>query len=103
MRDPPDSSWVVARTFTEAVTILGGGGVEKLSLDHDLSVYEDENGCDIAEWMADNIVEWPSTIIIHTANPLGRDDIEAVLRQHAPRTTHIVHDYRYEDVNPDNQ
>lgn len=101
MRDPPDGTWTVARTYLEAVTILEGGSVEKLSLDHDLGVYEEANGCDIAQWMVDNTVEWPHTIIIHTANPLGREDIEAVLRQHAPKTTHIVHDYRYEDVDPE--
>ncbi len=55
VRDAPDESWTVARTAEEAIWMLARGGVEVLSLDHDLG--EDGFGrlradaCSVAAWL----------------------------------------------------
>ncbi|TLM97805.1 MAG: hypothetical protein FDZ75_03770, partial [Actinobacteria bacterium] len=62
---PAPEGWVLAESYTRAIEILSEGGVEELSLDHDLSAYEDESGTDITYWMKYHLVDWPRRIILH--------------------------------------
>ncbi len=85
-RDPEDSTWVVARTYEDAVRQLTAGDVDKLSLDNDLGAY-DHDGIDVARWMVDHLeaAAWPATIYIHTNNALMREEMFSLLRS-APRS-----------------
>lgn len=58
------------------------GNVSVLSLDHDLG--EKKTGYDILLWMIDNNW-WPADEIrIHTANPVGRDNMTYAINRHSP-------------------
>ena len=93
----PDDSWVLARSYDEAVRALGEAGYDKVSLDHDLSAYE-ETDYDIAVWMTENPTVWPRVIAIHTANPLGGAEMFGLLRRYAPASTHVFVDHRFQGL-----
>lgn len=85
LRPAPDG-WTHARTASEAITHLQRGGVTALSLDHDLGEAEAEvrTGYQVACWIEQcahegrwNVV--PKTITIHSANPVGRANIQAAI------------------------
>jgi hypothetical protein len=70
-----------ARTADEAIALLETGDVSHISFDHDLGTEKDGNDVAIAiEKMAhDGIVvemEWT----IHSANPVGRKEIEMTMK-----------------------
>lgn len=67
LRTPPDG-WDWAKTSTEAIDALRLGGVEKLSLDHDLG--GDDTTRPVVLWMCENEI-WPREIRVHSANPVG--------------------------------
>lgn len=86
IRNPPDDSWVVARTVTEAIRMLATQDVGVVSLDHDIQHGVEVAGCHIAftcmetfEPVARFICALASsdlqcelaTIVLHTANPVG--------------------------------
>ena len=70
--------WTVARTSTEAIAILSRGRVVECSLDHDLG--GDDTGYKVVCWMEEHGV-WPKDgTRCHSANPVGKRRIEAVIR-----------------------
>ncbi|MEI8082079.1 MAG: cyclic-phosphate processing receiver domain-containing protein [Actinomycetes bacterium] len=95
LRDPPDTTWVIARDYGPAIEILATGRVRTVSLDHDLG--PEETGLDICLWMSREGI-WPKTIVLHTANPLGREDMYDHLVHHAPRGTHVYHDWHTQEA-----
>lgn len=82
-RDPPDESWTVVRTVEEAKTILVSWDLPtEMSLDHDLG--GDETVMQILHWMAENFYEeGPPPWKIHSANPVGRANMESFLESWA--------------------
>lgn len=70
--------YVWAKTYEEAIRLLGTGTVDFLSLDHDLGTAK--SGYDIISWMEwENI--WPrSGVAVHSQNPVGRREMELVIR-----------------------
>lgn len=77
MRSPPDEEWTWARGFMEAVNLLMDprDPVTVLALDHDLGKYE-PTGYDLIRWIAHHRPDlWPERISVHTANPVGRENI----------------------------
>ena len=81
-REAPEG-WTLARNVIEAQRLLLKGGVEAISLDHDL--YH-ETGMVLVDWMiATNLV--PREIIIHTWNDIGALRMRTALerRGYAPR------------------
>lgn len=98
VRDPPDDSWTIARTAKEAIGILETGDVREASLDHDLGmvvlpatdgtvVLATEclapSGYEVAvyiEQMASTGHKIPGVVKCHSANPVGKQRIEAALR-----------------------
>lgn len=78
-RHPP-SGWTLAKTFTEAVYALEHDDVEALSLDHDLGT--EKTGYDIACWLEEQVyigrLKAPRSLLIHSANPVGRNNIARV-------------------------
>lgn len=74
--------WTVARTSAEAIAILSQGRVVECSLDHDLG--GDDTGYKVACWMEANGV-WPKDgTRCHSANPVGKQRIEAVIHKSNP-------------------
>lgn len=74
--------WTVARTSAEAIAILSRGRVVECSLDHDLG--GDDTGYKVACWMEANGV-WPKDgTRCHSANPVGKQRIEAAIRKSDP-------------------
>lgn len=85
IREPPDSSYKVARSYKEAEDFLNSCRVlpSHISFDHDLG--EDKSGYDIAKLIVnlylDNIVTIPDgfTFKVHSMNPVGASNIQHLI------------------------
>jgi len=81
VRDAPDFSWKVVRTYKEAIDVLKSEKVQILSLDHDLG--EDLTGYDIINWLEKKVyheeIEPPKKILVHSANPVGAENIKRAI------------------------
>lgn len=108
IRSAPDSSWTVVRSVTDAIRMLSRLEFDEISLDHDISHYENLDEKDIEqkvyacnetfEPVARYIVEkyWLSKqvkngltlsrlcfvpkITVHSANPIGAENIYTLLK-----------------------
>lgn len=80
IRNPPDPSWYIARTYQEAVDVLKDTPVSILSLDHDLG--EEKTGYDVFLYIENKAMSrhpftWGIPAIrCHSANPVGKMNIE---------------------------
>lgn len=71
-----------ATTAAEAIAILEAGGIEEVSLDHDLGPPEAGSGYDVACWIEQAAHEGltpPMRWNIHSANPVGMQRMTAAL------------------------
>lgn len=98
IRTPPDG-WTIVRTYAECIEALQTGNVDYLSLDHDLAeehyavstgytdhqpVFREPTGYDVCKWMVENDV-WPKkAITLHSANPVGRQNMRQLLERYKP-------------------
>ena len=92
IRTPSDSSLIIVRSFSEAVSFVLEKGVPSfISFDHDLGMNEGvllETGYDFAKWLVENdiegIIEIPKnfTFNVHSANPVGAKNIEDYLNNY---------------------
>jgi hypothetical protein len=106
---PAPGGWTVARTMGEAQDLMLHHEIDELSLDHDLGACRDciladkhigdmqtpestfmnwcphhEDGTKLVEWMIEHRV-WPRTKpVVHSANPVGRARMEAMIEEHGP-------------------
>jgi len=82
VREAP-KGWLLVKNADHAIWWLKNGGVEEISLDHDLG--EDKlTGYDVAKWIEKEVYtnNFVSPIIsIHSANPVGRKNIEACIKK----------------------
>lgn len=78
-RTPPDDM-VLARTLLEAKEIVTKEGLPSLmSLDHDLG--GDETVMQFLHWLSENYYEeGPPPYLIHSANPVGRQNMDSFLK-----------------------
>lgn len=84
-------------TFTkdtkECIELLKNNLYNYIMLDHDLGdVFEqpgEENGYEVAKWIADNPTKAPIHILIHTANNIGASAMMKVLGDVGIRATYI--------------
>ena len=89
IRKPSDvglnnKEWVVIPDAITAWQAIRNGVVEELSLDHDLG--EGPTGYDLCKWMAENN-KWPSkSIYIHSQNPVGRNNMWAIIKRYYLKT-----------------
>lgn len=78
---PPDFDiWL--RNADAAIRTLRTGGVTHMSLDHDLG--EEKTGYDIAKFIEEAAYKKllaPMTVVVHSANPVGRKNIMAALKR----------------------
>jgi len=93
IRDP-QTGWTVVRTADEAITLLAAGGVEAISMDHDLEDFRQDpyprevTGMDVVRWMIANSV-FPKVINVHSFNPDRARDMVRDLMAAAPEGTQI--------------
>ena len=69
---PCPSGWVLARWPDEVIEHLKRGGVEEISLDHDLSDDERGTGYDVLLWIERQVHTnhfVPPILSVHSANP----------------------------------
>lgn len=85
-RAAPDASWLTARTVSQALSALSAGDVAEVSLDHDLG--GDERGVQITDWMAEHDA-FPPVLHVHSANPVGREQMLATALRYGPYTRRI--------------
>ncbi|MEX0877362.1 MAG: cyclic-phosphate processing receiver domain-containing protein [Candidatus Spechtbacterales bacterium] len=75
----PERDWVWVRNKTELEELFNSteGRMEIMSFDHDLG-FGEPTGYDIIKWLADKHLDrYPRESRFHTANPIGRDNMEA--------------------------
>jgi len=90
IRDPKDSSFIVVRSFNEAVDFVKTNGVpDYISFDHDLGLepgINEKTGYDFAKWLVEadlnEEIEIPIhfRFNVHSANPIGAKNIEEYLK-----------------------
>lgn len=88
IRDAPDETWTVARTARDALLMVNEnvGNVEVLSLDHDLGDENELTGYDVLSILEKLVgtgellsVIIPNEFRIHSANPVGRKNMQAAI------------------------
>ena len=80
-RSAPEG-WIQVRWPDEAIALLRAGGVEELSLDHDLGDDEHGTGYDVLLWLEEEVATRgfaPPRIRIHSANVSARQKMEAAI------------------------
>lgn len=84
----PPPGWLLARWPQEVIAALGYGGVEALSLDHDLGDDARGTGYDVILWLEEAVLTRgfvPPNISVHSANISARQKMEqgiASIRRH---------------------
>lgn len=83
MRSMPVGFDVNPKTASECIELLKHGKVDYISFDHDLGPSEAGTGCDVAKWIEEaafmrtlDRIDWK----IHSANPVGRKNIESAMK-----------------------
>jgi hypothetical protein len=80
---PTPDGWKLAHTARSAIEQLSWRTVTHLSLDHDLGLHENGTGYDVCLWLEQTIAEDPTfpmpVVTLHTANPVGRQNMQRVL------------------------
>jgi hypothetical protein len=80
IRMPPSDEWHVVRSAVVAIELLKTGKVERISFDHDLG--SDISGYHVANFIEQMAVEGkiaPLDWSVHSANPVGRANIERAM------------------------
>lgn len=91
LREPPDDTWLRAKTRDEAIVILKNEDVEFASLDYDIqwdpggNEYDYENtrtGMAVVLWMS-NMEKWPQKgVAVHSSNKEGALKMILALGEH---------------------
>lgn len=83
VRNPPDDTWIVVRSFDEFVAFFSNNPTpELISFDHDLGEITSvgiSSGMDCAKWLVENQISG-FDFIVHSENPPGKKNIEGLLR-----------------------
>jgi len=75
---PDSKNWVIVRTVADVETLLKLSIVEDLSLDHDMGLGQD-TGYDLCKWMVETECFPSGEIVIHSANPVGAENMKCLL------------------------
>jgi hypothetical protein len=80
LREPPGEEWLWAKTSAVAVACLLIGPVSEISFDHDLG--GDDTAMPVAKLIEQRSYDGirPPKWRVHSANPVGRANLEAALR-----------------------
>lgn len=84
VRPPPDDTWIVTRTARGAIALLRAGGIDELSLDHDLGSDDPgANGKAVLNWIEQEMHvrgrRPPKDIRVHSMNPVGRHSMSYII------------------------
>src|SRR5882672_2251390 len=85
IRQPPDDTWVIARSYEEGVNIVQERGFPSVvSFDHDLGKWDEKTGKDFANFLIDydldhNIITGDFKFVVHSANPAGAANIQSIM------------------------
>lgn len=86
IREPPSNDWLVCRSVIAAQTMIkileeNNFIIEVISIDHDAGDYTRFGGdyIKVLDWLEENNKSFP--IHIHTMNPVGRQNMEAIIRK----------------------
>ncbi|SFL05364.1 hypothetical protein SAMN05216390_10925 [Lachnospiraceae bacterium KH1T2] len=81
---PAPEGYVVTKSVNEAISVVTGAEeknikIELLDIDHDLGDYAVDGGdaIKLLDWLAERETFYP--IKIHTANPVGRANMERII------------------------
>lgn len=77
VRDAPDDSWVICRDSISFYNVLSACPemIEVVSFDHDLGL-DSADGYDCIKMLANDFGDiYPETVIVHSANPVGAENI----------------------------
>lgn len=83
LRTPKSGNLYIVRSYQECIDFLQLNKVCFLSLDHDLG--EGKTGYDVAKFLVQEGIEIEH-INIHSANPVGRDNIVQLIQHYFPST-----------------
>lgn len=83
IRNPKTNNFYVVRNYQDCIDFLKVNKVYCLSLDHDLG--EEKTGYDVAKFIVQEGIEIEN-INIHSANPVGRDNIKQLIEHYFPNT-----------------
>jgi len=72
-------SWMVAKNYQEAITLIDKYTFFLCSLDHDLG--EEKDGADVLQYMIDND-KVPELVLIHSKNPVGVAEMNRMLNRY---------------------
>ena len=92
-RQTPDG-WLRVYWPDEAIELLKRGGVEEISLDHDLGDDERGTGYDVVLWIEEAVYTQnfiPPIIAVHSANPSAREKMELGIRNIEQKLTERGH------------
>jgi hypothetical protein len=81
-RTPPPG-WKLVRWPVDVIALLERGGVEEVSLDHDLGDDERGTGYDVLLWIEEKVATSdfePPALRVHSANSSARLKMEAAIR-----------------------
>ena len=81
VREPVGGGWTWLKTGEEAIEALKNNRVDEISFDHDLG--EGITGYDVAKWIEKMASQGAIDQIVwrvHSANPVGKKNIEAAMR-----------------------
>jgi molecular chaperone DnaK (HSP70) len=76
LRDPPDDTWIWAKTSTEALHALATRQVTEVSFDHDLG--GDDTTMRVANYIERLAAQGrraPPKWSVHSANPVGKENL----------------------------
>lgn len=86
IRKPPSDDWWVSRSVVAAKAMIRtleekGYTIKVISIDHDAGDYAGLGGdyINVLNWLEENNKSFP--IHIHTMNPVGRQNMEAIIRK----------------------
>lgn len=89
VRDAPDDSWTVCRTFNEATKELSAGDWQVVSLDHDLGDYSglfgrEMTGYDLLMLIAEAKYQGipVGEVRVHSANPVAQNRMRGVIERY---------------------
>lgn len=83
LRDPPDASWTVARSSSDANSLLEKYGCpDEISFDHDLG--GEDTTIYVVRWLIERdlnteIIPEHFLFTVHSANPVGAENIRGLL------------------------
>ncbi len=80
---PPPPGWKLVRWPEEVIALLEAGGVDEVSLDHDLGDDEHGTGYDVLLWIEEAVATSdfePPALRVHSANTSARLKMEAAIR-----------------------